>query len=329
MADTSYKYVTYDNLNHFTVVEHQWVLGKIPTKTSDITNDSNYVVDASYVHTDNNYSTAEKSKLAGIAEGADKTTVTTTISSTDGNAVASSAVALALEGKVDKVDGKSLTSNDLTDDLKKKYDDAATKVDTLAANGGEANTIETVKVNGTALTPDDSKAVDIAVPTNNNQIANGAGYQTAAQVKSTVEGYGYQTAAQVNSAITGKGYQTAAQVKSTVEGYGYQTSTQVDSAIASKGYQTADQVDAAIAAKLSGITGITFTTVTTLPTTGDAGTIYLVAHSHGTNDAYDEYIYTNSAWEKIGNTDIDTSNFVLKSELVAITNAEIDAMVNG
>ncbi len=38
----------------------------IPTKTSDLTNDSNFVVDASYVHTDNNYTTTEKDKLAGL-----------------------------------------------------------------------------------------------------------------------------------------------------------------------------------------------------------------------------------------------------------------------
>jgi hypothetical protein len=43
----------------------------VPTKTSDITNDSNFAVDASYVHTDNNYTTAEKNKLSGIAAGAE------------------------------------------------------------------------------------------------------------------------------------------------------------------------------------------------------------------------------------------------------------------
>ena len=43
----------------------------VPTKTSDITNDSNFPVDASYVHTDNNYTTTEKNKLAGIASGAE------------------------------------------------------------------------------------------------------------------------------------------------------------------------------------------------------------------------------------------------------------------
>ena len=43
----------------------------IPTKTSDLTNNSNFAVDANYVHTDNNYTTAEKNKLAGIAAGAE------------------------------------------------------------------------------------------------------------------------------------------------------------------------------------------------------------------------------------------------------------------
>lgn len=38
----------------------------IPTKTSQLTNDSNYVKDASYVHTDNNYTDSEQTKLAGL-----------------------------------------------------------------------------------------------------------------------------------------------------------------------------------------------------------------------------------------------------------------------
>src|SRR5574344_3119808 len=36
---------------------------ELPTKTSDLNNDSNYVSDASYVHTDNNYTTADKTKV--------------------------------------------------------------------------------------------------------------------------------------------------------------------------------------------------------------------------------------------------------------------------
>ena len=37
-----------------------------PAKTSDLTNDSNFVSDANYVHTDNNYTTTEKNKLADL-----------------------------------------------------------------------------------------------------------------------------------------------------------------------------------------------------------------------------------------------------------------------
>lgn len=50
-----------------------WLEAEItmPTKTSDLTNDSNFVSDASYVHTDNNYTTTEKNKLSGIASGAE------------------------------------------------------------------------------------------------------------------------------------------------------------------------------------------------------------------------------------------------------------------
>lgn len=44
----------------------------IPTKTSELTNDSNFVVDADYVHTDSNYTAAEKSKLSGISAGAEE-----------------------------------------------------------------------------------------------------------------------------------------------------------------------------------------------------------------------------------------------------------------
>lgn len=43
----------------------------IPTKTSDLTNDSNFASDANYVHTDNNFTTALKDKLNGIATGAE------------------------------------------------------------------------------------------------------------------------------------------------------------------------------------------------------------------------------------------------------------------
>lgn len=42
----------------------------VPENTSDLNNDDNFVADANYVHTDNNYDNAAVNKLAGIATGA-------------------------------------------------------------------------------------------------------------------------------------------------------------------------------------------------------------------------------------------------------------------
>jgi len=44
-------------------------------------------------------------------------------------------------------------------------------------------------------------------------------------------------------------------------------------------------------------------------------TIYLVPKTGETNDVYDEYIYINSKWEMVGNTQIDLSDYALKDEL--------------
>ena len=55
------------------------------------------------------------------------------------------------------------------------------KVDQIITLGGEPNTIETIKVNNNALTPDANKAVNITVPTNTNQLTNGSNFITAAQ----------------------------------------------------------------------------------------------------------------------------------------------------
>lgn len=68
---------------------------------------------------------------------------------------------------------------------------------------------------------------------------------------------------------------------------------------------------------IGGITGVKFTVVDEFPTTGEAGVIYLKAHSHGEQDIYDEYIWVTDKFEKIGNTDIDLSQYAKKTELKA------------
>lgn len=77
-----------------------------------------------------------------------------------------------LDGKVDKVTGKGLSTNDLTTTLKSHYDAAYThSTSTHAPTDAEANVIETVKVNGTALTVTD-KAVNITPSTFVTAITN-------------------------------------------------------------------------------------------------------------------------------------------------------------
>lgn len=116
-----------------------------------------------------------------------------------------------LAKKVDKVEGKGLSTNDLTDALKGNYDAAYehSQVAHAPANA-QANVIESVKVNGAALTVTD-KAVDITVPVDNAELTNGAGYLVASDIANkadkatTLAGYGITDAytnVQVDTAIT-------------------------------------------------------------------------------------------------------------------------------
>ena len=118
----------------------------------------------------NDYTSAEKTKLSGIAEGANKYVhpsytaqksglykVTVDAS---GHVSATTAVAKA------DITGLGIPAQDTT------YADATTSTHGLmsaadktkldgVATGAQANKIESVKVNGTALTPDSSKAVNV------------------------------------------------------------------------------------------------------------------------------------------------------------------------
>lgn len=114
------------------------------------------VQDADYVHTDNNYTTTEKNKLAGIDNGANKTIVDSSLSTTSTNPVQNKVINTALGTKVDKVSGKGLSTNDYTDDDKEKL----ISVDENA----QVNKIEKVQLGGTDLTIS-SKTVNIPLAT--------------------------------------------------------------------------------------------------------------------------------------------------------------------
>lgn len=84
------------------------------------------------------------------------------------------AVASAISTKVDKISGKNLSTNDLTNTLKNNYDVAYTHSQSAhAPSSAQANVIETIKVNNTALTPT-NKTVNITVPSNTDRYVNKA-----------------------------------------------------------------------------------------------------------------------------------------------------------
>lgn len=85
-----------------------------------------------------------------------------------------------IDTKVDKVSGKGLSTNDYTTAEKNKLSGIA--------EGAQVNVIETVKVNGVALTPS-SKAVNVSVPTgalaSKDEVAKG---DLATALKTEIEG---------------------------------------------------------------------------------------------------------------------------------------------
>ena len=76
---------------------------------------------------------------------------------------------------------------------------------------------------------------------------------------------------------------------------------------------TQDYVNLAVGA----VTTVSFQVVESLPSTGESNIIYLVPNveSSSEQNIYDEYIYVNSAWEKIGSTSVDLSQYVTNIQL--------------
>ena len=302
-----------------------------------------------------------------------------------------------LNTKVDKVTGKGLSTNDLTNELKQTYDETVTKVDQIIAEGGEPNVIETVKVNGTALTPDaekavnidlsgyakttdlptkvsdltndgdgttgskfateayvntnggkidkikvngteqtiTNKAVDITVPTKTSDLTNDSDFVADASYVHTDNNYttaeknklsGVASGAQVNKIESIKVNGTAQTITS--KAVDITVPTNNNQLTNGAGYQTASEVQTAINSAISGITGIDFQVVTSLPATGTKGVIYLVSNSGTGTNIYDEYIWVTNRFEKIGTTEIDLSNYYNTTNLLALTNQEIDTIIS-
>ena len=76
-----------------------------------------------------------------------------------------------------------------------------------------------------------------------------------------------------------------------------------------------------------------------LPATGEAHTLYFVPSADSkTKNIYDEYLYANNAWEQVGSTAVDMSDYYTKSQVDALlddyaklsvlTQAQYDALTS-
>ncbi len=79
---------------------------------------------------------------------------------------------------------------------------------------------------------------------------------------------------------------------------------------------------------ISAISTLSIEVVATLPTTDiSTTTIYLVPNSQSqSQNVYDEYMYINNAWEHIGSTAIDLSNYYNKTQTDNLLNGKEDTL---
>lgn len=186
------------------------------------------------------------------------------------------------------------------------------RVDELVNEGGEPNVIEMVKVNGVALTPDTSKAVDVAVPTRVSDLEDGDTVATKTYVD---ENGGKIDKIKVNGteqSISNKEVDISVPTK---------TSDLTNDS----NYLTEDEVDAKVNSALTSVYKLKgpVPTFADLPMTGNEKGDVRDVQETGMN-----YEWTGTAWEPLGHL-IDTSAFWSKTELTAITTAEIDAIIDG
>ncbi|HEL0643152.1 TPA: hypothetical protein TUV22_001888, partial [Streptococcus equi subsp. zooepidemicus] len=92
------------------------------------------------------------------------------------------------------------------------------------------------------------------------------------------------------------------------------------------GYVKKAELTEEVKGLIGNVKAIEFSVVDSLPESGDKGTIYLVSNDKGDDDAYDEFIWINDKFEKIGTTSVDLSGYVKAEEITSITNEEIDAL---
>ena len=84
-----------------------------------------------------------------------------------------------------------------------------------------------------------------------------------------------------------------------------------------------------VTAAIAGMSTFHAEIVNSLPSAGASNILYLVSKtSSESGNVYDEYLYIGGAWELVGSTGMDLSGYVKSSEMHALTNSEITAIID-
>ena len=220
-------------------------------------------------------------------------------------------------------------------DLEETYLTSFTETDPTVPNWAKAAQKPTYTAQEVGALPDNTY-----IPTKVSDLDNDSGYLTQHQDIS-----GKANSADLAAVATSGAYSdlngTPTNVSSFTNDAGYLTS-ESDPTVPSwakavnkptytaseVGAPTVSEMNTAISNAIGNVHQFGIEVVQELPTTGiKEHTVYFVPKTGETNDVYDEYIRVNNAWEMIGNTQIDLSNYATKSE---IPNVPVqDVQVNG
>lgn len=244
----------------------------------------------------NDYTTAEKEKLAGIEAGANKTTIVDNLTSESTTSALSAAQGKALKASIDSIttDIGALGGGDM---MKATYDtDGDGIVDDAEKLGGQAPSYY--------AKASDVPTIDSALSgTSTNPVQNKA----------------------VHDALAGK-----ANTATTLEGYGITDAYKKTEVYAKTEVYTQTETDNKISAAVANAGHLKRTIVDTLPAvaSADTNTIYMKLENGDSSDnKYIEWMVINGAWEKVGTSDVDLSGYLQKTEVTAITNGDIDTVV--
>lgn len=277
----------------------------VPTKTSDLTNDSNFAADVSYVHTDNNYTDTEKTKLGGVAIGAQVNVIETVKVNGTARTVTAKAVDIPVPTKTSDITNDSgfITAEDVPEG-------AAASTTTPKMDGTAAVGTETAFARGDHVHPSDTSKANLASP----EFTGTPKAPTAAAGTNTTQ---IATTAFVNSAVSGKA--NAADVY---------TKTEIDNKLSSTfkpgGSVAFQNLPALSAGNLGKIVNVTDSFTTTSSFVEGAGKTYPA----GTNVAIVDVGSAGSPSYKydIQGSFFDLSGYAEDSDFGLATTGEIDAL---